>query len=175
MFKVGPGFCPVLPFRGRGCGRRTAGRSACPRLRSGCSCCLRAVFQKNILCLYPLLSILASDGAVGKGLVPKLAENWGQRWLFSWGWGYYPTIPGKVHKSLAAASTVAHRGFLGVGSAARNARDAKIRGRFSASLAALPSLARHTAPLQAAVHCSGSYGSSVPTPGVSLSSGSSAV
>ena len=29
-FKVGPGFRPVLPFRGRGCGRRTAGRSACP-------------------------------------------------------------------------------------------------------------------------------------------------
>ena len=27
---MGPGFRPVLPFRGRGCGRRTAGRSACP-------------------------------------------------------------------------------------------------------------------------------------------------
>ena len=35
MFKVGLGFRPVLPFRGRGCGRRTARRSACPRLRSG--------------------------------------------------------------------------------------------------------------------------------------------
>ena len=27
---MGLGFRPVLPFRGRGCGRRTAGRSACP-------------------------------------------------------------------------------------------------------------------------------------------------
>ena len=58
--------------------------------------------------------------------------------------------------------------------AARNARDAKTTGPIPASLAALASLARRTAPPPAAVRYCGSCGRSHPTPEAVLSSSSSA-
>lgn len=159
-FKVGPGFRPVLPFRGRGCGRRTAGRSACPRLRSGKFLRLRAGSQ-----FYGMRFRVSQE----------TPPNWGQPCLFPLWWGYYPTFFGKVHKPSATAPTVAHRGSSRLGSAARNARDARFWGRFSASLAALTSLDRCTVPPPAAVRCCGSCERSLPDHGDFLSSGSSAV
>lgn len=94
--------------------------------------------------------------------------------FFSLGWGYYPTSCGKVHKARATASTPGDRAFLHLGSAARNARDAKTRGRFPASLAALASLARCTVPPPTAVRCCGSCGRLVPVPAIALWSSSSA-
>ena len=54
---------------------------------------------------------------------------------------------------------------LWLGSAARNARDARFRDRFSASLAALASLVPRSEPPPAAGRCFGSCGRSVPIPG----------
>ena len=51
---------------------------------------------------------------IGLGIkVPqKIPQNWGQQWLISLGWGYYPTAPGKVHKPSATAPNLAQKGFL---------------------------------------------------------------
>lgn len=54
----------------------------------------------------------------------------GQLGFLPCGWGYYPTSCGKAHKARATASTPGHRPFLPLGSAARDARDAKLGGGF---------------------------------------------
>lgn len=95
----------------------------------------------------------------------------GQRGFFTGGWDYYPTAYGKVHKARATASMLGDRAVLHLGSAARNARDARFRGRFPASLAAL---ARCTAPLPTVARYCGSCGTSVPVPAIAPSSSSSA-
>ena len=80
MFKVGPGFRPVLPFRGRGCGRQTARRSACPRLRSGNSC-FHKVFSSdysiNFICSPEIPAKLGSTVAYlsGVGLLPYRSQK----------------------------------------------------------------------------------------------------
>ena len=145
MVKVGLGFRPVLPFRGWGAAGRQPDALLAPDERLG-------ILFKT-LCLAPLLYtcfILWHTGANG-----GLSVGVGLR-------AYH----------FLKCSQIPRYGFnsgsharLWPGSAARNARDARFRDRFSASLAALASLVPRSEPPPAAGRCFGSCGRSVPVPG----------
>ena len=86
---MGPGFRPVLPFRGRGRGRRTAGRSACPVV--GATGTPLHFPSSGKFRLYPCSSSphkghspLRGPPFIGLGIkVPqKILPNWGQFRLF---------------------------------------------------------------------------------------------
>ena len=131
------------------------------------------IFKRKNVRVYPSLGTYAFGKVAGVGPVSQMTARWGNV-AFS-RLGGVTTLP-LAQKSTKPALRPQRRGqgLLHLGSAARNARDAKSRERFPASLASLASLARYTAPPPAAAHCCGSCEKSVPAPVAVLWSSSSA-
>ena len=156
MVKVGSGFRPVRSFRGWGGGRQTARRSACPRRASG----------------YLLQNPLSRSFASHLLYVESHEGDCSLQLWHTGGNGGLSVGVGLQAYHFLKCSQIPRYGFNGgsharlwLGSAARNARDARFRDRFSASLAALASLVPRTVPPPAADHCFGSCGKSAPAPG----------
>ena len=83
MVKVGPGFCPVLPFRGWGAAGRQPDALLAPDERLG-------IFFKT-LCFAPLLHTCLGWNRT-KEIVLSNCGTLGETAVFVLGWGYGPTI-----------------------------------------------------------------------------------